>query len=143
MPISKKDQIKIHYDAKLQDGTLIESTRDKEPPSFKVGTQTILPGLEEGLIGLNQGDKKEIMVPPKKGFGERNEELLQEVPDSMFKEKPSKGTTIKLESKDGSQRFATVHEVKVNSIVLDHNHPLAGQTLRFDVEIIDIERSPH
>jgi FKBP-type peptidyl-prolyl cis-trans isomerase 2 len=123
-------------------GEIIASTYDDKPESFKIGLQRLLACIEEALIGLKKGDKKEVTVPPEKGFGERRAGLLQEVPKSIFKEKPPKDTMIQLKYKDGSQRLSTVHEVKANSIVLDHNHPLAGQTLKFDVEIIDVEHSP-
>ncbi len=140
MPINKGDEVKIHYTAKLENGEIIETTRAREPLNSKIGSQRLLPSLEEALIGLEKGDKKVITVPPSKGFGERREDLLREMPKSMFGKgpKPAPGTVIEVRYEDGNRRLATIHDVREDSIVLDLNHPLAGETLTFDIEVIDV-----
>lgn len=141
MPISMGDEVAVHYIAKLDTGEVIESTRDGEPPLFRIGSQELLPSLEEAMIGLEKGDRKEVTIPPNKGFGEWREELLQEVPKSIFEKTPPKlGSLVELRSRDGRRILATVHEVEEDSVVLDLNHPLAGQTLIFEIEIMDIHK---
>ncbi len=139
MPINIGDEVKLHYTAKLENGEVIETTRGREPLSFKVGSKRLLTGLEEALIGLEKGDKKEVEVPPDKGFGERREDLYQEIPKSMFKGEftLSEGMPVEFKFEKELPRLVTIHEIKKNSVVLDLNHPLAGQTLKFDVEIVD------
>ncbi len=138
MIISDKDKVTLHYRVKLEHGEIIESSRGREPVSFTIGSKQLLQGLEKELIGLKKRDKKEIKVPPDKRFGERRDELLQEAPKTIFKEKPSPQTLITLRSKDGSESLATVHDVKENAVFLDFNHPLAGHNATYDIKVIDI-----
>ncbi|MBS7644893.1 MAG: peptidylprolyl isomerase [Candidatus Bathyarchaeia archaeon] len=143
MPISVGDEVAVHYTVRLDTGEVIETTRDGEPPVFRIGSQELLPSLEEAMMGLEKGDRKEITVPPSEGFGEWREDLLQEVPESIFEDRPPKlGSLVELRSRDGRRLLATVHEVKEDSVILDLNHPLAGQTLIFDIEIMDIHKPP-
>jgi FKBP-type peptidyl-prolyl cis-trans isomerase 2 len=139
MPIEIGDQVKIHYTAKLENGEVVESTRGQEPVSFKIGSEALLPALQESLIGLAKGDRKKITVPPDKGFGERIAELVQELPKSSFEGKvdASAGDLIQLKLSDGTERLAVVDDVKKNSVILDLNHPLAGETLVYDIEVVD------
>ena len=141
MSISVGDEVKIHYLAKLQNGEIVENTQGKEPFLVKIGSKNLIPGLEEALIGLKKGDKKKITVPPNKGFGERKENLLQEIPKSQIQEEGkeiSVGEVIELRYEDGNRQFVTVNEIKEDTVILDLNHPLSGEVLIFDVEVIDI-----
>lgn len=140
MPIKVGDRVRIHYTAKLENGELVESTRDREPISFEIGSETLLPALQESLIGLTKGDKKKVILPPSKGFGERRADLVQELPKSSFagKMEASAGDLVELKLRDGTQRLAVVDEVKEDSVILDLNHPLAGETLLYDIEVVDL-----
>lgn len=141
MSISVGDEVKIHYLAKLQNGEIIENTQGKEPFIAKIGSKNLIPGLEEALIGLKKGDKKKITVSPNKGFGERKENLLQEIPKSQIQEdgkEISVDEVIELRYEDGNRQFVTVNEIKEDTVILDLNHPLSGEVLIFDVEVIDI-----
>jgi FKBP-type peptidyl-prolyl cis-trans isomerase 2 len=141
MPISVGDEVSVHYTVKLDTGEVIETTRGGEPQSFRIGSRELLPSLEEAMMGLEKGDRREVVVPPSKGFGEWREDLLQEVPESIFEDKPPKlGSIVELRSRDGKRLLAVVHEVKEDSVILDLNHPLAGQTLIFDIEIMEIRK---
>ena len=130
----------IHYTAKLNNGETIETTREKTPLDVKIGSKRLIAGLDEAIIGLKKGDKQKIKVPPSKGFGERRENLLQEIPKSKFGEeiKASKGEVVELRHDDGKRQLVTIHDIKNDLIILDLNHPLAGETLTFDVEIVDV-----
>ena len=139
MPIEIGDRVRIHYTAKLENGEVVESTRGREPVSFKIGSEALLPALQESLIGLAKGDRKKITLPPSKGFGERTAELVQELPKSSFEGKvdASAGDLVELKLRDGTQLLAVVDEMKEDSVILDLNHPLAGETLVYDIEVVD------
>lgn len=139
MPIEIGDRVRIHYTAKLENGEVVESTRGREPVSFMIGSEALLPALQESLIGLAKGDRKKITLPPSKGFGERTVELVQELPKSSFEGKveASAGDLVELKLRDGTQLLAWVDEVKEDSVTLDLNHPLAGETLVYDIEVVD------
>jgi peptidylprolyl isomerase len=140
MPINDGDKVTIHYTAKLDSGEIVEDTHTTGPITFNVGEGRLLPRLEEALKGLNKGDRKEVTLSPEDSFGEWREDYLQEVPKSMLTGgfNPSVGDVVELRFVDGSRRLVTVEDVKEDSIVLDLNHPLAGQNLTFDVEIVDV-----
>jgi len=137
------DEVTIHFTAKLENGKVAETTSGKKPQSYEIGSGRLLPGLEEALIGLKKGDRKKVKVPPEKGFGKRRKGLLEEVPKSIFTEgtKLSKGMLVELRSRDGSKSLATIRSVKKNSVIVDLNHPYAGQTLSFDVEVVGVTAS--
>jgi peptidylprolyl isomerase len=139
MPSEIGDKVTIHYTAKLKDGQVIETTNGKEPSTFQVGSQKI-QGLNEALLGVEKGERKTVAVPPSKGFGEKKEELIREIPRNIIKEdvKGTEGKILELKLKDGGRRLATIQEVKEETIVLDLNNPLAGKTLTFDIEVVDI-----
>ncbi|MGQ9543369.1 MAG: FKBP-type peptidyl-prolyl cis-trans isomerase [Candidatus Bathyarchaeia archaeon] len=140
MPINNGDKVTIHYTAKLESGEIVENTHTTGPITFEVGKGKLLPSLEEALIGLEKGDRKEVTLSPEEGFGEWKEDYLQEVPKTMLTVgfNPSIGDVVELRFADGSRRLVTVEDVKDDHIVLDLNHPLAGQALTFDVEIVDV-----
>lgn len=110
-----------------------------EPVTYVQGQGQILPGLEEELLGLGQGVKATVKVPPERGFGKRNPGAVREVPKSAFKhpERLNEGDPISVES-GGEPINARVVEVRPNRIVLDLNHPLAGKTLDFEVEVVEV-----
>jgi FKBP-type peptidyl-prolyl cis-trans isomerase 2 len=143
MPIKTGDTVKFHFTAKLANGKIVESTRRKKPVKTKIGSQDLLPGLEKGIIGLEKGDKKKIKVPPNKGFGKQNKKLIQKVDKEIFKKasKLRKNVTVEIQFEDGNKRKALVKDVKKDYIVVDLNHPLAGHTVTFDIEIVDVKRA--
>jgi peptidylprolyl isomerase len=133
------DKVAIHYTAKLKDGQVIETTNGKDPTTIQVGSQKI-QGLNEALLGVEKGERKTVMIPPSKGFGEKKEELIREIPRDIISEdlKGTEGNILELKLKDGGHRLATIQEVNEDTIVLDLNNPLAGKTLTFDIEVVDI-----
>ncbi|MBS7623256.1 peptidylprolyl isomerase [Candidatus Bathyarchaeota archaeon] len=140
MPISIGDEVIIHYAMKLEDGKIVESTFGKDPFVLKVGSGDIPQGLEEALIGLRKGDKKTVVVPPEKGFGPRREARTTELPKSIFEEEEKivKNALVEIVSKEGERHMVTVQDVKKDSVILNLNHPLAGETLVFDIEVVDV-----
>ncbi|WP_455369925.1 FKBP-type peptidyl-prolyl cis-trans isomerase [[Eubacterium] cellulosolvens] len=135
------DKITIHFTVKTEDGQIVESSNENEPQTFQVGDRNLLPGLNKALLGLKKGDKKTITIPPNQGFGERKEDLLREASKTIIKGdvKGTEGEVVELSSKDGERYLATIQEVKKDTIVLDLNHPLAGETLTFEIQVVDIK----
>ncbi len=140
MPSEVGDQVTIHYTVKVMNGQVLESTKGKEPATIQVGSQKI-QGLNEILLGVEKGERKTVMIPPNKAFGEKKEELVHEIPRNIIKEdvKSAEGKILELKLKDRGQRLATIQEVKEDTIVVDLNNPLAGKTLTLDIEVLDIK----
>lgn len=140
MKIEKGKTVTIHYEGKLEDGTLFDSSKGKEPLEFVFGAGTIIPGLEKGLEGLEKGDTKEVTVAPKDAYGERNPEAVQKIEKEHFPEniKPEIGMQLMAQT-ETSQVPVTITDIQEEYILIDFNHPLAGQNLIFNVEVVDIK----
>lgn len=133
-------QVSIEYTLTLDDGTKADSNVGGEPLVYTHGGSQILGALESALGGLSVGDTKELSLPPEQGYGTRDPALLQEVDKSMIPaDAQVVGMQLVSESPEGQRRLVLVHEVREDKIVLDLNHPLAGQTLHFEVKVLDIE----
>lgn len=138
--VKNGDMVKIHYTGKLEGGELFDSSRERQPLEFVVGQQKIIPALENSVIGMEAGETKTIEIPPEEAFGPRQEDLVVEVtkddlPDHI---KPSLGQRLRMQQPDGNHIEITITEVKDETITFDANHPLAGRTLFFDLELIEI-----
>jgi len=131
--------VSIEYTLTDDAGTVIDSNVDKEPLTYVQGAGQIVNGLEKELIGLKTGDQKKVQVQPEAGYGMPSKEAFQEFPrDTIPAEAQKAGATLMAKGQDGQAIPMRVHEVKEKTVVVDFNHPLAGQTLHFDVKIKDI-----
>jgi peptidylprolyl isomerase len=141
LAIENGNVIKMHYEAKIGD-RVIDTSRKGDPLEFKVGVGYVIQGLDEALVGLETGEKKTVVVPPEKAYGKRNAGFTTKMPRNKSNE-PEKGikegNIIRYKTEDGAVKVATVTKVEEDSVTLDLNHPLAGQTLTFDLEIVDIK----
>ena len=144
MRAEKDSVVSFHYvvrDAAQPAGEPLDDSRKREEPLLALlGHSQLVPGVEKALDGREAGEKFEIDIEPADAYGERQEGLLQRVPKKYFQnaEKLKPGMTTVLQTKDGGQRMVTIHKVGMSSIDVDHNHPLAGKTLHFDIEIVDV-----
>lgn len=141
MGIQEGNTVKIHYNAKVDD-KVIDTSRNAEPMEFKVGEGQVVPGLEEGVVGLEEGDKETVVVPPEKAYGERKEGLTRELPRETFKDSSQQieeGMVLRYRTERGEAGLATIEKVEEENITLDLNHPLAGQTIKFEVEVVDVK----
>lgn len=136
----KGDTVKIHYKGKKEDGAVFGSSKGGPPIEFKIGEGGMISGLEEGLIGLEIGESKTITVPPEKAFGPIREELFKIIKEDELPEniKPVVGQQVKMVRPDGKNVDFRITEIKADKIILNGNHPLAGETLTLDVEIVEI-----
>lgn len=133
--------VSLDYTLRLGDGEIVDSSSGREPLEFIQGQGQIIPGLEQELYGMEVGDEKAVTVTPEAGYGERQDDRVQTVPRNAFPDdmELEEGMQVRLQDSNSGQVFeAFVEEIQPESIVLDFNHPLAGETLHFDVKIADV-----
>ncbi len=132
--------VSIEYTLKLDDGTTIDGNVGEEPLTYTQGEGEILPALEAALSGHKVGDTKAVKLTAEQGYGPVHPEAFQEVEIDMVPEDArTAGTMLVATSPEGEEQPIRVHEVREETIVLDFNHPLAGQALNFDIKILGIE----
>ncbi|RPH51194.1 MAG: peptidylprolyl isomerase [Desulfobacteraceae bacterium] len=134
------DTIKVHYTGRLTDGTIFDSSKKRNPLEFRIGSGSLIPGFENGIIGMAVGDTKTVTIPDNEGYGPKNEDLVVQVkrenlPDDIA---PEIGQMLQMSQPDGHFLNVMVTEVDALSVTLDANHPLAGKTLLFEIELIEI-----
>lgn len=139
MEVANKRVVEIEYTLKDNDGNVLDSSEGRDPLAFIQGTQSIIPGLEKGIEGWNEGDSGEVTVQPEDGYGEHNEELKQEVPRDIFQADAEiePGMRFQAVGEQGTQ-IITVIKAEGDKVLIDANHPLAGQTLHFDVKVAGV-----
>jgi len=136
--IKSGSNVKLHYTLSV-DGAELENSSGGDPLSYVHGEGQIIPGLEEQLEGLGAGDRADAAVPPEKGYGERQSDAVQEVPRSAFKDPERLKVDDVVTGQAGDQPIrARIAEIKPDVFVIDLNHPLAGKTLHFSVEIVEV-----
>ena len=132
--------VSLDYTLKLDDGEIIDSSAEQGPVEFLQGRGQIVPGLEQALYGMAVGEEKGVQVVPGEGYGERKEDALQVVPNDVF---PSDldlepGMALQMRDPSGRMLIAYVVELRPDGVLLDFNHPLAGETLHFQVKVADL-----
>ena len=140
--ISSGSKVKIHYTLKVN-GEIVDSSAGRGPLEYEQGKGMLVPGVEAGLDGAKPGDKKKLAIPPKDGYGEIDPEMIITAPREAFAQMPDlkPGATVRASGPDGEFR-AIVQEVGDSTVKLDLNHPLAGKTLEFDLEVVAVEPPP-
>jgi FKBP-type peptidyl-prolyl cis-trans isomerase 2 len=134
------DKVKVHYHGKLRSGETFDSSQGREPLEFTLGSGQVIKGFDEGVTGMQVGDKKTVEIPVQDAYGAKNEDMLIEFPRNQFPPdlNPEVGMQLMMNNGDGQQFPVNIVEVKEDSVVLDANHPLAGQDLIFDLELVEI-----
>lgn len=133
-------KIRVNYTGKFEDGNIFDSSANREPLEFTVGEGAVIQGFEEAVVGMALGDKKSVDLPPEKAYGERHEQMITSVERSLLPEhiNPDVGDVLQAPQDDGKVVIVTVIEADDNSITVDANHPLAGKSLSFDIELVEI-----
>ena len=143
MKIAKDTVVSMHYTVSDETGEIESSRQAAQPTQALIGHGGIIPGLENALIGHEAGDQVTADIAPAEAYGERNEGQQQRVPKKYFRDgarlKPGMITTLAM--KEGGQRSVTVVKVGSSVVDIDLNHPLAGKTLHFDVEILEVREA--
>jgi peptidylprolyl isomerase len=135
------DKVVVHYSGSLEDGTVFSSTYEEDEPfEFTLGEENVLPIFQNAVIGMNEGETKTISVPPEDGYGEHKKEFVlkmeraQAPPDLELEE----GKRLHIRLNDGTIRVVTVLAITEDSVILDANDPLAGKTLTFEIELVEV-----
>jgi peptidylprolyl isomerase len=136
--VSDGSKVKVHYTGKLNDGTVFDSSQDREPLEFTVGEGKVIPGFEDAVRGMEQGESKNVTIGSDQAYGERRQDMILEVPRDKFPEDipPNVGQQLMLRHPEGQEFPAFIVEVKDDVITLDANHPLAGEDLNFEIQLV-------
>ena len=139
MQVSNQKVVSIHYTLTDSEGQILDTSSGREPLAYIQGMQNIIPGLENALEGKTVGDKVHVVIPPEEAYGKRNDDLMQAIPRSAFGdiEDIQPGMQFQMETANGPV-VITVLKTEGDQVFIDGNHPLAGQELTFDVEIMDV-----
>jgi FKBP-type peptidyl-prolyl cis-trans isomerase SlyD len=139
--IAADSVVLIHYTLKDDKGAVIDSSSGGEPLAYIQGHGNIVPGLEKALEGKGEGDKIDVKLSPEEGYGARNDALVQRVPKRQLGGgEPRKGMQFRAQTDEGLRVF-TVTGVVGDMVTLDGNHPLADQTLHFNVEVVGVREA--
>ena len=131
------DKVKINYRGTFLDGTEFDSSVDSDPLEFAAGGQEMIPGVSKGVIGMKAGEKKSVTIPPEEAYGEHRDDFKMDVPRDKLPEDVRVGAVLGVNTPEGLFQAVLV-EMRETECVLDGNHPLAGKTLIFDLELVSI-----
>jgi len=138
MPIEDGDTVSLHYTGRLEDGEVFDTSEGRGPLTFQVGKGMVIPGFDDGVRGLEKGDSTTLTIQPEDGYGQHDPNLVREVGrEQLDAPDLEAGQVLGLETEDGRRFQATVKDLGEEKVVLDFNHFLAGQTLVFDIEVVD------
>ena len=134
------DTVKIHYTGTLADGTQFDSSAGRDPLEFALGSGQVIPGFDQAVDGMAVGESKSITIAPDDAYGQRHDQLVQDVPKSALPDdmQPEVGMQLQSESPDGQVIQLVITAVADDTITVDGNHPLAGHELKFDIELVAI-----
>jgi peptidylprolyl isomerase len=136
------DTVRVHYRGTLADGSEFDCSEGREPLEVEVGSGQVIPGFDAAVCELESGDTKVVTIVAHEAYGERHEEALQTFPIGFFGGQiPQAGWAVELATEDGQRVPATVVEVNEDSVVLDFNHPLAGQDLTFEITLVEVDEA--
>jgi peptidylprolyl isomerase len=139
-PAAQGDTVKVHYTGTLDDGTVFDSSRQRGPLEFTIGQGQILPKFEQAVTGLEPGQTTETRIEAAEAYGQRQEDRIVEFPREKLPEglEPEVGQKLQMQTESGQTTVVTVTDKAEQTITLDANHPLAGQDLSFEIELVEI-----
>lgn len=140
MQVKNGDRVKVHYTLKLDNGEVVESSSSAMPLEITIGEGKMIPGFENGIIGMTPGESKTITVPAEEAYGHRNENMVFEFSRERAPEgfEPQIGQPVRMYRPDGKSFVVTVIDITEEGFKMDANHPLAGKPLIFDLELVEI-----
>lgn len=139
--VKANDTVKVHYTGKLKaTGQIFDTSAEREPLEAQLGQGALIPGFEKGLVDMKVNEKKTIEIPKEEAYGEVMKELFHKVPKDQLpgEIKPEVGMGLMAQNPDGTERQLRVAQVEDDHIIVDANHPLAGQDLVFELEVVGI-----
>lgn len=142
--VQSGDTVRVHYHGRLTDGTIFDSSEGRDPLEFEVGSGMVIAGFDNGVIGMIIGDKRTLSIAVDDAYGPKNPEMViefprEQVPEGMPLEK---GMRLNLNNSEGQVVPVVITDVLDETILLDANHPLAGEDLVFDIELVEIVAAP-
>jgi peptidylprolyl isomerase len=134
------DTVKVHYAGKLKDGTVFDTSADREPLEFKIGERRLIPDFEEAVVGMEPGESKSIEIAAENAYGPHNKDMVmvverKDIPEGL---NPQVNQRLQVQQQSGQSFVVTVTDVSEASITLDGNHPLAGKDLTFYIQLTEI-----
>ncbi|MHC4197311.1 MAG: FKBP-type peptidyl-prolyl cis-trans isomerase [Planctomycetota bacterium] len=134
------DTVRIHYTGRLDDGEVFDSSTEREPLQFTLGAGQVIPGFEQGTLGMNPGEAKTINIPADKAYGPHRKEMVMTVDRKELPEdfELKIGMQLRIPQEDGRALPAKVTDISESNVTLDANHSLAGKDLTFDIELVEI-----
>jgi len=139
--VKENDTVKVHYTGKLNNGQIFDSSKDREPLEFTLGEGMLIPGFENAVKDMKVNEQKTVTIPKEQAYGDVNKELFHKVereqlPDDV---KPEVGLGLVSKDNNGNEHQFRIVEIKDDHLIVDGNHPLAGQELVFDLELLEIK----
>jgi peptidylprolyl isomerase len=134
------DVVRVHYTGTLEDTTQFDSSAGSDPLEFELGAGRVIPGFEETVLGMEPGDTRSVVIPPEQAYGEVRDDMKltfdkESLPEDFV---PEEGQHVQLRAQDGTPVPARVVNVADETVTVDANHPLAGKTLNFEIELVEI-----
>jgi peptidylprolyl isomerase len=132
--------VKVHYTGRLDDGTVFDSSQDRDPLAFTLGTGEVIPGFEQAVLGMSVGETRTHRIEAEEAYGEHRDEMVlrverEQLPPDLH---PEAGQQLQIQQSSGEVIPVVVTDVDSDSITLDANHPLAGQPLTFEIELVEV-----
>jgi peptidylprolyl isomerase len=134
------DKVKVHYTGRLDDGTVFDSSHDRDPLEFTLGENQVISGFEKAVIGMDEGESRTVQLTPDQAYGSHDQRLVMEVSRDQIPGHIdlSVNDRLQLRRQDGGTFVVTVTNLSESKVTLDGNHPLAGQDLTFDIQLVEI-----
>ncbi|MGK7389865.1 MAG: FKBP-type peptidyl-prolyl cis-trans isomerase [Candidatus Cyclobacteriaceae bacterium M2_1C_046] len=138
--VQEGDEVRVHYTGKLEDGTVFDTSKEREPLQFKVGSGQMIKGFDEAVKGMEVGEAKTAKLSSEEAYGERNDQMIVTLTKDKFPEdiKPEVGQQLSMQSQEGQPIPVVVTDIKNDEVTLDANHPLAGKDLIFEIEVVEV-----
>lgn len=133
------DTVKVHYTGKLEDGTEFDSSRGKDPLEFTLGEGRIIPGFEQAVLGMNPGDSKTVNIPADQAYGAYRDDWVMVVEREQLPSNIEPQVGQQLQVRQGEQAYVVqITDVSESNVTLDRNHPLAGEALTFEIQLVEV-----
>ena len=138
--VKNGDKVRVHYHGKLTDGSTFDSSEGRDPLEFEVGSGAVIAGFDSGVTGMQVGEKKTVTIPVEDAYGPKQDDMIMEFPRDRFPEEmvPEIGMQLNMSNGAGQNFPVVIREVQDTTVMLDANHPLAGEDLVFDLELVEI-----
>ncbi|PYF78181.1 FKBP-type peptidyl-prolyl cis-trans isomerase SlpA [Marinomonas alcarazii] len=137
--ITATSRVALHFELSLEDGQIVDSNFSKAPASFVFGDGSLLPDFEAALLGMSAGQEASFVMPPEKAFGAHNESNIQRMPRSQFSMDLEEGMVVSFADMSKNELPGVIAEIGEQEVIVDFNHPLAGRSLTFRAQIVDVE----